>query len=332
MTHKDIKDLLNNSLNPAQGLNFADSNSAAMNALAEFFEIEKNDPRAIRAKRAEVMALIEEVIDENLPKRLEDRIGDFAEIKTYARDAEVVFEVRGVGKRRARLSIRKGARGGLYQAARLDDMQLTVPTWVETVGIFVTLEEILLGKVTLADLMANILDGFVERMYVNVMEALRTAAEAAPAANKKMGANAFDAADLDGIIRVIAAYGQPVIAGFRPEIGQITNVQGSTYNPNIPGSDLDEIKNRGYVAQYKGVPIIELPNYLMDNVNNNEWLLEEGALFVLPMGEKPVKVALKGDLHIEETKHASGSVEQNAHKILGVGVLLNNNIGIYEIK
>ena len=163
MTHKDIKDLLNNSLNPAQGLNFADSNSAAMNALAEFFEIEKNNPRAIRAKRAEVMALIEEVIDENLPRKLEDRIGDFAEIKTYARDAEVVFEVRGVGKRRARLSIRKGARGGLYQAARLDDMQMTIPTWVETVGIFVTLEEILLGKVTLADLMANILDGFVEK-------------------------------------------------------------------------------------------------------------------------------------------------------------------------
>ena len=79
-----------------------------MNALAEFFEIEKEKMTQEQSEQdAEVMALIEEVIDENLPKRLEDRIGDFAEIKTYARDAEVVFEVRGVGKRRARLSIRK---------------------------------------------------------------------------------------------------------------------------------------------------------------------------------------------------------------------------------
>ena len=52
-------------------------------------------------------------------------------------------------------------------------------------------------------------------------------------------------------------------------------------------------------------------------------------LIVLPTGERPVKVALKGDLHIEEVKHPTGSMEWHAHKILGIGVLLANNIGIY---
>ena len=36
----------------------------------------------------------------------------------------------------------------MYQAARLDDLSMTLPTWVETVGVFVTLEEIILGKYT----------------------------------------------------------------------------------------------------------------------------------------------------------------------------------------
>jgi hypothetical protein len=61
-----------------------------------------------------------------------------------------------------------------------------------------------------------------------------------------------------------------------------------------------------------------------------DWLIDESFLFILPAGEKPVKVALKGEMHIEEVKHPTGSYEQNAHKMLGVGLLLYNNIGIYE--
>jgi hypothetical protein len=38
---------------------------------------------------------------------------------------------------------------------------------------------------------------------------------------------------------------------------------------------------------------------------------------------------MKGDLHIEEVKHPSGSVEQSAHRMLGVGLYLTNNICVY---
>ena len=68
--------------------------------------------------------------------------------------------------------------------------------------------------------------------------------------------------------------------------------------PNVPGTDLDELKDNGYIGKYKGTPIIKLPNYIVDETTNAEWLLDESKLFVLPAGEKPVKVALKGDLHI----------------------------------
>jgi hypothetical protein len=277
------------------------------------------------------MALIEEVIDEILPQKLIDRVGDFADVKQFARDAEVVYHVKGVGKRRAYLTIKKGARGGLYQAARLDDYQLTLPTWTETVGVFVTLEEILLGKYTMTELMNNILDGFVERLYVQVIGALRAAEGNVPAANKA-SASGFVAAEMDKVIRTVSAYGTPMIMGFHTAVDKILTVAGTISNlqPNISTQDLDEIRGRGYVSIYKGVPVVKLPNYIVNEKTNAEFLINENMIFVLPANEKPVKVALKGDLHLQEVEHPTGSVEWNAHKMLGVGVLLNNNIGIYK--
>lgn len=328
MKLEQLKNIIKANFVPVPNVSFADANDAAINAMIEFYGLDELTSREIKANKATIMALIEEVIDETLPQRLEDRIGDFAQVKQFARDDEVVFHVRGVGKRRAYLTIKKGARGGLYQSARLDDYQLTLPTWTETVGVFVTLEEILLGRYTLSELMSNILDGFVERLYVQVVEALQ--ATDVPAANRGSAAG-VDPDTLDDIIRVVSAYGSPVIMGFHEVVRKINNVAGFDNNPfpNIPTSDLDEIKGKGFISSYKGTPIVKLPNYIVNENTNDEWLINEGMLFVLPVGEKPVKVALKGDMHIQPVTHPTGSEEWSAHKILGVGLLLKNNIGLY---
>jgi hypothetical protein len=329
MTIKELKALVKSNFVATPGINFADAQSATINALTEFYGLEDLSPREIKANKTYIMALIEEVIDEILPEKLADRVGDFAEIKQYARDAEVVFHVKGVGKRRAYLSIKKGARGGLYQAARLDDFQLTLPTWTETVGVFVTLEEILLGRYSLVELMNNILDGFTERLYVQVVEALQAAV--VPAANRGSAAG-IDNETLDDIIRVVSAYGRPMIMGFHEVVQKLNNVPGflpANAFPNVPVQDLDEIRGRGYVGIYKGAPIVLLPNYVVNEFTNADWLLNEGMLFILPAGERPVKVAMKGELHLQEVLHPTGSAEWNAHKILGVGLLLQNNIGLY---
>lgn len=331
MTRQELKQLVLSNFTAVPGVNFADVKSATRNALIDFFALKELNSYEIRAHKAEIFALIEESIDEILPIKLNERVGDFAEVKQFARDAEVVFDIANRGKRRAWLTIKKGQRGGLYQAARLDHTQMSLNTWVETVGVFVTLEEILLGKMSLQDLMDNILDGFVEKLYVETVEALQTAASYSPAANTGAAAN-IDASELDPIIRIVAAYGQPTIFGFQSVVSKFHNstLAVGTYMPNIPASDLDEIKTRGYVGMYKGTPVVMLPNYIVNESTNASWLLDESYLFIIPSGAKPVKVALKGELHIQEVAHPSGSMEQNAHKILGVGLLLTNNIGLYE--
>ncbi len=329
MERNKLKALVLSNFQPVAGVNFADVASATRNALVEFYGLKDLTAREIRANKPFIMALVEEVIDEILPTMVESRIGDFAEVKSFARDAEVVFDIKGKGKRRAYLTIKKGQRGGMYQAARLDDVQMTLNTWVETVGVFVTLEEILLGKYSLQDLMNNILDGFVEKLYVEVIEALQSLISIAPAANHA-AASGIVATSLDPLIRIVAAYGQPTMFGFRSLVGKFSNAQGTTQTPNVPSSDLDEIKSRGYVTIYKGTPIVLLPNYIVDETTNTSWLLGEQYLFILPAGAKPVKVALKGDFMIREIIHPTGSMEQNGEKIIGVGLLLHNDCAIYE--
>lgn len=305
----------------------ASADQVVIDGILQHFGLENASAREIRAKQAEVFALIEEVIEEMLPKAIEDRVGGFVETRTYDRDAEVVFEIKGLGKSRARMGIVEGARGGIYKARRLADRTLTVPCKVETVAAFVTLEDILLGRYTLADLMANIRDGFVERIYVKAIQALRTAKTVAPASNIASG-NGIDNAKLDQLIAIAKQYGNAVIMGFRGVIGKINNGAGWDNVPNISAADADEIRNRGIVTVYHGVPVIELPNYLVDE-NNANWVFKEGDLFILPTEAKPVKVALKGDLVIEENQHPTGSREQQAHRMLGVGLVLANNVCVY---
>lgn len=328
-TRNELKTAFKAALMPKDPSKFsnADANEAAINAILETYELTNASAREIRARQAEVFAIMEEVIEEILPAQITNIVGGFVETKTFARDAKPIFEIKGLGKRRARLGILEGARGGIYKARRLDNKSMEVSTKVWTVSVYVTLEDIILGTYTLAELMANIVEGFTEKIYIESVRALRTAKSVAPGANYGEG-NGFDGAEVDRLISIAKQYGDAVIMGFRPAIAKINNGTGWDTNPNISVDDMNDVRNAGFVTKYHGVPVVELPNYLMDN-NNAEWVFKAGDLFILPVASRPVKVAMVGDLRIVEDPHPSGSVEQNAHRIMGLGLMLANDVCIY---
>ena len=177
----ELKSIFKGAINPdITKFSKEDANNAAINAILETYGLKDATARQIRARQPEVFAIVEEVIEELLPKAVEDIVGGFVEVKTFARDAEPIFEIKNIGKARARRGIVEGARGGIYKARRLDSKNFQVPVKVETVGAYVTLEEILLGTYSLSDLMSNITQGFVERIYLNSVKALRTAKHLLP--------------------------------------------------------------------------------------------------------------------------------------------------------
>ena len=334
---KELKTLLINALQNKASANFSaeDVNSAAINALAKKLNLpEDASTRDFRACEAQAFALIEESVDTILPKKLEEVLGEFAEVKSYARDAEVVFNIEKIGKNRAKLTISKGARGGIYRAARLDSKFFSPVTGVETVAIYVTLEELILGTMSLAELYNNILEGFQEIIYKEVFNAL---ASAAPVAGYPRidGGNAGNVSTtkaalggaLDKVLPYVKQYGIATIFGSYAALSDLEN-PASASHPEL--EDSKDKRNVGIIRIYKGVRIVELPNYLVDS-SNKSWFYDPKFVFVLPSGAKPVKVALKGEMYIQKNTQAVGSEKWEAHKIVGVGLAMANNFAVITV-
>lgn len=333
--NKELKQVLIAALNgvPATA-NFSaeETDRAAINAMLKEIGIDENSTsREIRAKEDLAFALIEEAIDEILPKKLENVLGEFAEVKQFARDAEVVFNIEKIGKNRAKLTISKGARGGIYRAAKLDSKHFSVPTSVQTVAVYVTLEEIILGTMSLAELYSNILEGFQEIVYKDVFNAL--ASGQAVAGYDRIGhdspttVKASLGAAIDKVMPYVKQYGIPTIFGSYQALANISN-EAATNHPEL--MDSADKRNYGYVQVYKGSKVVELPNYLVGN-GNDDWCYDPAYVFVLPSGAKPVKVALKGDLTLIRNTQATGGEKWEAHKLVGVGLAMANNYAVVKV-
>ena len=72
----------------------ADADNAVITGILETYGLADASAREIRARQPEVFALVEEVVEEMLPKAIEDIVGGYVETKTFARDAECIFETK----------------------------------------------------------------------------------------------------------------------------------------------------------------------------------------------------------------------------------------------
>lgn len=307
-------------------------NSAVQESLREYFDYSERRMRRLSAADFE---LIEEVIEELTPQSVEDVIGQFADVRTFGRNEQVIFTVRNTGRDRVMRAIVPGARAGIYEARRLDNKHLHMNTQVETVGYALSLEDLMTGRVTIQEYVEIVTQGFVEVVYQRMIAALRQGALDAPAANRaEVAQDQPEAlvAGMDKVIRVVSAYGTPTIFAFNSTASLINNhlpVNGFPTNA-YSGLDGADMREYGYVTKYKGVSVVVLPNFLTDNSNAN-WLFKEDEMFIMPANEKPVKVAFAGDLWVQEVAIPSGGVEFHAHREMGVGIIANNAIGSVKV-
>ena len=318
---------------PSTSFSAEEVNEAAVKAImAECGLDENSSGRDFRAVEDKAFALIEESIDQILPAKLASVLGEFSEVRQFARDAEVVFNIEKIGKNRAKLTIAKGARGGIYRVAKLDKKYFSLETSVQTVAVYVTLEEIILGTVSLGELYTNILEGFEEIIYKEVFNALATGQSTAGAGYnaKTISTNkATLGSAIDSVLPIVKAYGIPTIFGSYAALSNIYNPLASTSGyPNI--EDSSDVRRYGFVQVYKGVRCVELPNYLVDN-SNTKWFYEDYKGFVIPSRTQPVKVALKGDLTLIRNTQAVGSEKWEAHKMVGVGVAMAKNYAVITV-
>lgn len=301
-----------------------DTNKAAIRDVFKEAGLPDNPTgRQLLEKKAPIFSIISEQIDEILPTDLTDIMGAFAEVKSYGRDEQPVFKLT-TGKRRARLSIQKGARGGIYRAAQWDSklMELSTETW--TVGAYVTLEDLLLGRVSLSEYYQNILIGFEEKVFAETVVALRQAKALAPASHIVTDDGTHLETQVDELVRIASAYGgNVVIFGFKSELVKLENIQDWKVE-----ADRADKRAYGYIKELHGTPVVELPNYILSDGATINWAFKENDIFVLPGDAKPVKIALRGDMVIVDDKEPAGGEKWNASKMMGLGLLLVDNVCI----
>lgn len=271
-----------------------------------------------------VFSLMEQTMDDIIPNRLIDAYGQFAEIKTFNQGDKPVFK-RRTGLTRAKQFVTRVGLAGVYETFKLGSESFEVGTSAIGGAAQIAFEEFLDGRVNFAELTQIIMDGMDELIYREIAAALMTSIDQLPAANR-VSAAGFDEGGLDFLVNTAAAYGTPTIYCTREFAVKIVPAEGWVS---------DEIRNErwstGYLANYKGVRVVILPQSLEDETNSRK-VIDPGYAWVIPAGanDKPVKVAFEGTTHIRERNdNDDWSRDIQVYRKVGVGVMMTNNIFSY---
>lgn len=276
-----------------------------------------------RENKTKVYSLVETLLDDILPTKVLQRYADFAETQTFAQGTKPVF-IRKTGKMRAKQFITKVGLAGRYEVFALGEKSFEVATSAIGGAAAIGFEEFLDGRVDWAELVNIVLEGMDELILREIAKALMSSIEQLPAANR-VAASGFDETGMDRLVSVVSAYGTPVIYCTREFAVQMVPQAGW-----ISDSMRDERWTNGFLANYKGVRVVLLPQSFEDETNATK-VINPGYAWVMPTGssEKPVKIAFEGSAHMREVENDDWSREMQVYQKVGVGVMFTNNMASY---
>ena len=273
-----------------------------------------------------IFSLLEETIDDVLPKKVLEQYSQFAEIKNFPQGDKPVFTQRitTAAKRRAKQFVTKVGLAGIYEVFKLDGRTYEVPTSAFGGAAQIGFEEFLDGRVDFADVLDIIMTGLDECVYLEIERALKGAVDSLQPANKA-SETSFDAKTMDRLIAIADAYGQATI--------YCTFEFAATMIPD-EGWRSDDMKNtmwtNGYLGNYKGHNVIVLPQSYEDETNSTK-VIDPSYAWIIPTGaDKPVKIAFEGAAVVREIENADMSREVQIYKKFGVTALITNNICVYR--
>ena len=272
-----------------------------------------------------IFSLIEETIDDVLPKKVLEQYGQFAEVKTFNQGDRAVFTQRitAASKRRAKQFITKVGLAGVYEVFKLDGKSYEIQTSAYGGAAQIGFEEFLDGRVDIADVYEIIMEGLDECVYLEIERALVGAVTELQNANKSTQTG-FVESEMDRLLSVADSYGQSTIyctyefaATMVPQEGWISN-------------DMKDQKwNNGYLANYKGHNVVVLNQSYEDETNSTK-VINPAYAWIIPGGaDKPVKIAFEGQAIVREFENRDYSREIQAYKKMGVGAIITNNICVY---
>jgi hypothetical protein len=306
-----------------ENFSYADLNETLrneLNAISSSYQL-------YRENKNTLFALIEEVIDDVLPRKVIDQYGQFAEVRTFAQGDKPVFvqKITEASRRRARQFITKVGLAGVYEVFKLDGKSYEVPTSAFGGAAQIGLEEFLDGRVDFAEVLNIVMNGLDECVYIEIERALIGAVTQLQEANKFSGTG-FIEAEMDRLISIADAYGNATVYCTYEFAATMVPAEGW-----VSDRMKDEIWGNGYLANYKGHRVIVLPQSYEDETNTKK-VIDPSYAWIIPTGgnDKPVKVAFEGQTLVDERKNYDWSREVQVYKKLGVAAIVTNNICVYR--
>ena len=256
--------------------------------------------------KEDVFELLEENLEEMLPQNIKAALDMFVEVKNYAQGQRPEFRVVR-GKQRGKQFVTRATESGNYETFRLDRDRFDL--YIQAIGGagYVDFERYLDGLENMTDIYEVIQEGIVDRLFEMVQECLLASWNAAgrPARNK-VAANGFNPASMKKLCNTVAPYGSPIIY-CTPEFAadMVNAIVYSSANPawtggKISDQDMIDIRERGYIGKFQGVPVVVMPQSFVDE-KNEKLMFNPSFAYVLPAGkEKIIKMAFEGSPYFRE--------------------------------
>ena len=275
-----------------------------------------------------IFSIIEETLDEVLPKKVEQSYMQFAETKTFAQGDKPIFKRKRDTRSRAKQFITRVGLAGIYEVFKLGPSEaesFEVRTSAIGGAAQIGFEEFLDGRVDFAEVTKIVMEGMDEIIFKEVGHALKASINQLPPANIVI-ANGFDEQEFDRLLVIASAYGEPAIyCSYEFAVKMVPN-EGWRYTESMK----QELWNSGHLANYKGRKVIVLPQGLEDESNERK-VIDPGYCYIIPAGadSKPVKIAFEGGTIVDEYTNYDRSREIQVYKKVGVTAMLANNICAY---
>lgn len=281
-----------------------------------------------RRNKLDLFEIMQETLDAVVPAQVMALISQFAEVKNYANGQKPSFKIKK-GKIRARKFATRATASGVYETFRLDTDTIDVNTFVIADAAYIDFERFLNGDEDWADYMEALMDGILHRIYKEIFEELMNGAALLGKMNKKT-VGSFSMDDLLALIKVVKAYGDPVIVATSDYIADMGDEV--LESAAVTDADKEEIRNYGRILKFRGVPVVELPVSYEDETNTTEVFGGKYA-FVLPSSNyKIMMVAFEGQTIVKEWENRDNSMELQAYKKMGTAIVTGNNWGLNIIE
>ena len=283
--------------------------------------------------KIDLFELLSENLSEVLPQSVSANLDAFAEIIRIPQGSRPEFFVTR-GKQRGRQFVTRATPSGNYESFRLDRERFDLyPQAIGGSG-YVDFERYLDGVESILDIYEVINAGIIDRIYELIQDMLlQTWNLAGRPARNKVVATSFDPAAMKKLCNTVAAYGSPVIYCSPEFASEMVNAIVYNTATKISDQDMVDVRERGYIGKFQGVPVVVMPQSFTDD-SNTKLAMNPCFAYVLPAGrEKLIKLAFEGTPYIREWDDHEGdnSINIQAYVKVGAGIVSTPNYwGIYS--